>query len=270
LIPYEAATKSNIVVNDQAMLIDTTGLAKPIIFHTVRDCLRESKTVLVTHTRAKSYYPTDSEMKALLKAEENHNRQKFFDTLAGILTGEIGPYRCIPLLEADADETRRNVLYAFASPKHERLLSLIDSRVIDRLEVVASEGMTARNRVAKQIAEIAATDNASAEVTLIDSDNLSRTTAFLLSGFGQWYVRQGFNFEIGLTGSKMEAVAAAAVSSVCKVTQCWYVRPTKFDPLRFTKGAGETRFFRLTATTENTASAAKGTPKKPRSRRKAS
>lgn len=247
LIPYDAATKSDFAVGGQATLIDTTGLAKPIIFHTVRNCLRESKAVFVTHTRAKSYYPTDADMKALLKAEEKHNRQKFFDTLARVLTGEIGPYRCIPLLEADADETRRTVLYAFASPKHERLLSLIDSRVIDRLEVVAPEGMTARNRVAKHIAEIAATDNASADVTLINSDDLSKTTAFLLSGFGQWYVRQGFNFEIGLTGSKMEAVAAAAVSSICKVTQCWYVRPTNFDPLRFTKGAGETRFFRITA-----------------------
>ncbi len=71
-------------------------------------------------------------MKALLKAEEKHNSQKFSDTLSGILTGEAGPYRCTPLLEADADETRRNVLFAFSSPKHERLLSLIDSRVIDR------------------------------------------------------------------------------------------------------------------------------------------
>ena len=187
-------------------------------------------------------------MKALLKAEEQHNRQKFFDTLSGILTGEIGPYECLPLLQADADETRRNVLFAFASPKHERLLSLIDNHVIDRLEVVAPEGTTPRNRVAKQIAEIAATDSASSEVTYINSDDLEKATAFMLRGFNKWYVRQGFNFEIGLTGSKMEAVASAAVSSVCKITQCWYVRPAKFDAARFTKGAGETRYFRLDRT----------------------
>jgi hypothetical protein len=243
LVPYDAATR--IPLSGAPVLIDVTGLAKPVIFHMVRNSVRMANSVTVTHTQAKSYYPTDSDMKALLKAEEQHNRQKFFDTLSGILTGEIGPYRCIPLLDADADETRRNVLFAFASPKHERLLSLIDTRVIDRLEVVAPSGTTARNRVAKQIAEIAATDSASGEVTFIDSDDLAKTTAFLVKGFGQWYVRQGFNFEIGLTGSKMEAVAAAAISSVYKVTQCWYVRPAKFDSARFTKGAGETRFFRL-------------------------
>jgi hypothetical protein len=244
LVPYEVAINSGIPLSGVPALIDVTGLAKPVIFHMVRNSLRMANSVMVTHTQAKSYYPTDPDMKALLKAEEQHNRQKFFDTLSGILTGEIGPYRCIPLLDADADETRRNVLFAFASP-HERLLSLIDTRVIDRLEVVAPSGTTARNRVAKQIAEIAATDSASAEVTFIDSDDLAKTTTFLLKGFSQWYVRQGFNFEIRLTGSKMEAVAAAAVSSVCKITQCWYVRPTKFDSARFTKGAGETRFFRL-------------------------
>jgi hypothetical protein len=245
VVPYEAAIKSGIPLSGAPALIDVTGLAKPVIFHMVRNSLRATNSVMVTHTQAKSYYPTDPDMRALLKAEEQHNRQKFFDTLSGILTGEIGPYRCIPLLDGDADETRRNVLFAFASPKHERLLSLIDTRVIDRLEVVAPSGTTARNRVAKQIAEIAATDSASAEVTLIDSDDLAKTTAFLLKGFGQWYVRQGFNFEIGLTGSKMEAVAAAAVSSICKITQCWYVGPAKFDAARFTRGAGETRFFQV-------------------------
>jgi len=125
-------------------------------------------------------------------------------------------------------------------------LSLIESRVIDRLKVVAPGGKTARNRAARQIAEIAATDNANAGVTLIDSDDLTKTIDFLLRSFARWYVAGGFNFEIGLTGSKMEAVAAAAVSAFGKLTQCWYVRPKKFDAQRFTKGAGETRSFRIT------------------------
>jgi hypothetical protein len=245
LITYADVMRDGLTLRDGPALIDVTGLAKPVIFYAVRHGLRTAGAVLVAHTQAKSYYPTDTDMKALLKAEEQHNRQKFFDTLSGILTGEIGPYQCIPLLQADADETRRNVLFAFASPKHERLLSLIDNRVIDRLEVVAPEGSSARNRVAKQIAEIAATDSASGDVTYIDSDDLEKTTEFLQRGFAQWYVRQGFNFEIGLTGSKMEAVAAAAISADCKVTQCWYVRPAKFDAARFTKGAGDTRYFRL-------------------------
>jgi serine/threonine protein kinase len=243
IVPYESALTDGVQISGGTALVDVTGLAKPVIFHSVRESLRDANSVLVAHTRARSYYPTESDMKALLKAERN--RKKFFDTLSGILTGERGPYQIVPLLEADADETRRNVLFAFASPKHERLLSLIDSRVIDRLEVVAPNGDTSRNRVARQIAQIAATDNASADVTLIDSDDLATTVDYLFRGFARWYVQQGYNFEVGLTGSKMEAVASAAISAFCKVTQCWYVRPQRFDPLRFTKGAGETRFYKI-------------------------
>ena len=62
------------------LLIDVTGLAKPVIFHMVRDSLRIFGSVMIAHTQAKSYYPTGADMKVLLKAEEQHNRQKFFDT----------------------------------------------------------------------------------------------------------------------------------------------------------------------------------------------
>ena len=84
---------------------------------------------------------------------------------------------------------------------------------------------------------------------LINSDDLEKSVDFLFQSFALWYVQNGFNFEIGLTGSKMEAVAAAALSAFCKVTQCWYVRPKEFDPQRFTSGAGETRFFEISAHT---------------------
>lgn len=245
-LPYEKAITEGVPISGRA-LVDVTGLAKPLIFHSVRQSLRQANSVVIAHTRAKRYYPTESDMNALLKAERN--REKFFETLSSILTGEQGPYRSVPLLEADADETRRNVMLAFASPKHERLLSLIDGRVIDRLEVVAPEGDTARNRVARQIAEIAATDHSNAAITLINSDDLEKSVDFLFESFALWYVQKGFNYEIGLTGSKMEAVAAAALSAFCKVTQCWYVRPKAFDPQKFTTGAGETRFFEISART---------------------
>ena len=83
LVPYDAAIR--IPLSGAPVLIDVTGLAKPVIFHMIRNSLRMANSVMVTHTQAKSYYPTDPDMKALLKAEEQHNRQNFFDTLSGIL-----------------------------------------------------------------------------------------------------------------------------------------------------------------------------------------
>jgi hypothetical protein len=49
-----------------------------------------------------------------------------------------------------------------------------------------------------------------------------------------------------LTGSKLHAVAFAAVSATMMVSQAWYLRPAAFDPARFSEGVGGSRFFELT------------------------
>ena len=59
------------------------------------------------------------------------------------------------------------------------------------------------------------------------------------------------NFEISLTGSKMQTVAAAVLSSVCKVSQCWYIKPSKFDTKHFTKGVGDTRCYQIKKTNKD-------------------
>jgi hypothetical protein len=66
-------------------------------------------------------HPTDADIKALLKAEEQHNRQKFyaFENRNPARYGPTDAFRCLTPLPT------RQVLTAFASPKHERPLSLI-------------------------------------------------------------------------------------------------------------------------------------------------
>ncbi|MFZ5601857.1 MAG: hypothetical protein ACOY7J_05335, partial [Pseudomonadota bacterium] len=53
----------------------------------------------------------------------------------------------------------------------------------------------------------------------------------------------GANLEIGLTGSKIQAVASAILSARRKVSQAWYLRPAFFDEKRFSKGVGAVRIF---------------------------
>jgi len=245
ILAYEKFVESGLVTVHGSTLIDITGLSKPIIFQAVRTSLKEKRTVIISHTHAEQHYPLESELGALLEAQENQDREKFFDALSKLMTGELGPYECDRLLSSDSDDTRRRVLFAFSSPKHERLLSLLDQRDFDRLEIVAPARDTARTHVARQVADIAALDNSSSGVTQIESDDLSGTIDFLSKGFSDWYVKMGMNLEIGLTGSKIQAVAAAAITATSKVTQCWYLRPQKFDPERFTKGVGDTHLFRI-------------------------
>ena len=61
------------------------------------------------------------------------------------------------------------------------------------------------------------------------------------------YATDGANVEIGLTGSKLQAVAIAALSAQRKFSQAWYVKPKEFDEKRFSDGFSELRLFELTA-----------------------
>ena len=227
------------------VVVDITGLAKPLIFHAVRNELRRKRRVWICHTEAQSYYPLDTDLERVLKAEVDRDRHALLEELRGVLTGEEGPYASDKLLPSDSDDTRQRVLCAFSSPKHERLLSLLDSRDYDRIEIVAPKRDSPRSKVAQIAAEVAARNNANSNVTRIDSNDLDEVLAFITDRYQWWYINRGLNFEFGLTGSKLQAVACAATSAAFKVSQCWYLRPKQFDRERFTKGVGETYYYEI-------------------------
>ena len=88
-------------------------------------------------------------------------------------------------------------------------------------------------------------NDANSNVTNIESNDLDGVLAFIIDRYKFWYINHGFNFEFGLTGSKLQAVACAAASATFKVSQCWYLRPDKFNPERFTEGVGETHYYEI-------------------------
>jgi hypothetical protein len=87
--------------------------------------------------------------------------------------------------------------------------------------------------------------NANSNVTKIDSNDLDGVLAFITDRYKWWYIDRGLNFEFGLTGSKLQAAACSAASAAFKISQCWYLRPQKFDPERFTQGVGETYYYEI-------------------------
>ena len=230
---------------DGNVLVDITGLAKPIIFHTIRNELRRKRHVWICHTEAQYYYPLDSDLEGILKADSELEHHVLLEELREVLTGEKRPYTSDKLLPSDSDDTRQRVLCAFSSPKHERLLSLLDYRDYERIEIIAPGNASARSRVAQIVAEIAARNNANSNIEKIDSNDLGGAVAFITDRYKWWYIDCGLNFELGLTGSKLQAVACAAASAAFKVSQCWYLRPKSFDPDRFTRGVGKTHFYEI-------------------------
>ena len=233
---------SNMVGN---VMVDITGLAKPVIFHAVRDQLRRNRRVWVWHTEAESYYPLDGDLEGIVKAEDDCDLHIPLEELSRVLTGETGPYISNKLLPADYDNTRQRVLCAFSSPKHERLFSLLDRREYDRIEIITANVGTPRSKVAQIAAEVAARNNTNSFVMNIDSNDFDGVLRFITERYKLWYIDRGLNFEFGLTGSKIQAVACAAASAAFKISQCWYLRPKQFDPERFTTGVGKTHSYEI-------------------------
>jgi hypothetical protein len=228
-----------------AAIVDVTGLAKPVIFHAVRGELLRNRLVYVAYTAADQYYPREEDISKVLEAEKSDDHHRLLEALRDVLTGEEGPYSCRALLPQSADETRGRGLCAFSSAKQERLLSLLDGRDYDAVDILVNEADRPRSRVALIAAEVANQNNRNTSVTVCPSEDAEALLNALAARYQDWYVKRGLNFELGLTGNKMQAVAAAALSASVKVNQCWYVSPARFDSERFTIGVGETRFIRI-------------------------
>jgi len=227
------------------VLIDVTGLAKPVIFHAVRNVLRVNRKVWVCRTSAELYYPLDKDIEPILRAEQAGDSNAVLEAVSGVLTGEEGPYTLTPLLEYDSDDSRRRLLCAFSSAKHQRLLTLLDNREYDAVAIFTQKDDKPRSRIARFAAEVAARRFPGAFVEQLATNDLEGAIFQIASAYESSYVDRGFNFEFGLTGSKLQTVACAASSVVLKAAQAWYVRPRSFDPARFTKGIGEMTLFAI-------------------------
>lgn len=242
---YRDVVADGLTLPDGPVLVDVTGLAKPVIFDAVRRLLQRDGRVAIAHTGAERHYPLNEDIERVFKAQEEGDAYSLLASLSGILTGEARPYTFDKLLQTDTDDSRRRLLCAAASPKHERLMSLIDERDYDRVDIIVPSSDTPRARLARLAAEVASKDFHSSSTKALASDDLGGMLFFMADHYQRHYVHGNHDFELGLTGSKLHAVACAAICSAVRVSQCWYVRPADFDIERFTQGVGKSRYFLL-------------------------
>lgn len=228
---------------DGLAMVDISGLAKPLIFKAVRSELVAKGRVLVCHASAERHYPLQEDLEKLFAAEKSNEPVAFLESLAELLMGEDGPYSDIKLLDDVSDPSRNRALLAFASPKHERLFSLLDRREFDQIEVVAPAGDAPHAKVATYAAEFICQNYPNASVTKFGNDDLLGLVDYLDGKYLDIYGTAGANFELGLTGTKMQALASAILSSVRKVSQAWYLSPKRFDEKRFSSGVGSIRVY---------------------------
>jgi len=226
-------------------LYDITGMPQSIVFNSIKNALLEYKNTHFAFTTAEQYYPLDDDIYELLKKHSEKDYIKFLESLANILKGEKGPYKLSPLLPKEINPFSRRVLFAYSSPKHERLYALLDEREYDKIHIIVPHGDTPRNKLARIAAEVAVRKFNHAEITELESDNLHGIMEYLSIQYQNYFINQNYSFEIAITGSKIQTVASAAICAVYKVSQCWYVQPAEWDSNRFTAGTGETRLYSI-------------------------
>jgi hypothetical protein len=245
-LTYDADDWSMFSLPPGDTVVDVTGLAKPVLFGMTRKALKASGNVWVAHTAAVVHYPLNEEIDKVFRAGEGRDQYELLEAAAHIWYGEREPYSFIGLLPGMSDPSRRRVLCAAASAKHQRLSTLVSNEQYDHVEIAAPPGDSPRNRLARLAADVAARGLLSAHVELLASDDLAGQVSFLTRQFADFYIAGGFEIELGLTGSKMHAIACAVASEAYRPSQCWYVKPAGFDPERFTTGTGDTHYCHVT------------------------
>lgn len=243
--PYEECLARPIQNLGRTCLVDVSGLAKPVIFQSIRRALINSGRVFVCHASAINYYPLQEDLDRILVAEQSDNPYLLLERLGDVLKGEKGPYEAIALLPAESDESRQRALLAFSSAKHERVFSLLDKRDYDQIEIICPSADSPRAKVARLASEFISRNYGNAQLAFIDTNDIVRLIDHCDQRYLAFYGSAGCNFEIGLTGSKMQAVAAAVLSARRRISQAWYLKPKEFDEKRFSSGVGEIKVFEI-------------------------
>ena len=244
-VEYSVLGQQGLDLGGGPVVVDVTGLVKPAIFRAIRSALATGRRCVVVHTHAESHYPKDEDIAEVFAEVGGDQTFELLERAGKIWSGERTPYSFVPLLDVDADDSRRCLLCAAASAKHERLLSLMDERDYDAVDVVVPHGDNSRARLAQLAADVAVRDVELSRISKLDSNDLPGALEFLMERFRTYYLDGGFGIELGLTGSKMHTVACAVAASVFKIAQVWYVAPRSFDAERFTEGVGDTRWYEV-------------------------
>jgi|GEM_PF-1157169 len=232
-------------LDDGELLIDLSGLAKPEIFHFCRKALVRKRSLLVCHTEAESYFPSDSDIEPILSAHSEDDIAKLLEKMAEVFNGESKPYRQVGLIDERQDDSRPRSLISFASAKHERLLSLLDGRYYDYVGIGYSSADTLRGKISEMAARFAVRNLNGAACFPVSPTSLEGNIDFLVGLYSELYYRSGYNVEIGLTGSKMCGLASAVLAARWKIAQAWYVKPDGFSSERFTTGVGPSQIIRI-------------------------
>ena len=135
-------------------LVDISGLAKPIIYRSVKQALKLEGFVYLAFTEPEVTSPKDEDLAKILKAQEQ--QESVVDSLRQIAGSEFPPYHSVEVDSMESDATRSRALLAFSSSSHERLVHLVSDSNYNHADLITSTANSSRARIAAMLAKAAA------------------------------------------------------------------------------------------------------------------
>jgi len=252
-IPYQIVNENdlNLILDENInknVLVDISGMSKKLIFNISKNTLLLKKSLIICHTYALTYAPYDEELKPFLANIGNSsNKIEILDLITDkVAKGEeLTNIQMLDLVQSNVDETRRRALFAACDAKYEKLFFLLQEREFDVVDLLINSSDDMKSELANFAGEVIKMSYAEAILSRKNTNDLKIVIESLVEEYHRFYVNQMSNVELAMTGNKMFSVACAIMCAKYKISKCWYLSPAKWEKDHFSKGAGETEFYKI-------------------------
>jgi serine/threonine protein kinase len=224
------------------LIVDTAALTKEIIYEYVCKILRAREEVWVLHTTAETYFPSATSLEEAVAGVETDLLA--IKRLDEIMEGEQGPYRTRPVGRLRRDPGVPSLLAAFVPLKHARIAEVLRNVAIDSIAAIVSVHSNGesdpRTKAGQYLADHLVQQYGGSKLLVRALDHQG-TYETLRDLHRKHSLGLGYNFEVALTGGKMQAVGAGMLGATTTPAAVYYSAPSRFVKNRFTEGTGATR-----------------------------
>jgi len=222
-------------------IIDVSGLSKSMIFRLIMEARKNINNIVIVETEAKSQSPSEEDLKEIVNNQEQAT--EILKTVTeNIELGELKPYTIENIYSTDTDESNSRVILCFSSSKFERMLTFLDQKQYDKILIINPNKDDYTSRLARLSTKVIQDKYSSLETEVIDIDtsNQNEILKVMTTFYQKYYLQEGCNFDIALTGSKIQTVCSSIFASINKINNCWYISPKELKSNAFSSGASET------------------------------
>lgn len=229
-------------------IIDISGLSKSMIFSSIIGAANNLNNIAIIETEAMELSPSDKDLNNIVNHSTNKQATAILkEVTEKIESSEIEPYVISRIYNTDTDESNYRVILCFSSAKFERMLHFLDNKQYDKILIINPVGNNNRSRLARCSSQVIQDKYSSLETEIkeIDITNPNDLLKAMTELYQKYYIQEGYNFDIALTGSKLQTVCASIFAHYNKINNCWYISPKGWKSNSFSSGANRSYIYSL-------------------------